>query len=154
MVWGDGNGFRGTGAFADAWGEGYEKTEELAATEARRHTEHAIIRLWLLSMSNKQDGGLGWCFPMCPDCTNTAIRTRVRLAPGSNPDPDPKRGSIISLHRWESAGTLWDHNDAIKDTGVIQWKPTVLCSLLLPPHTLHRSMMSIGLIWHRGVAVY
>lgn len=31
-------------------------------------------------------------------------------------------GSETSSRRWRSAGSLWDHNEAIKDAGVIQWE--------------------------------
>lgn len=30
-----------------------------------------------------------------------------------SPNLSQPQGSIISSHRWESADTLWDHNDAI-----------------------------------------
>lgn len=33
------------------------------------------------------------------------------------------RGNVAPWRRWRSAGSLWDHDDAIKDTSVVQWKP-------------------------------
>lgn len=122
----------------------YELPQKLTVwVEHCRWDEETVI-----SATPEKDGGkvcrrVVWVLYGANGQTFKTAGRQASLVPGLRRGLDRNRGSIISSPRWQSAGTLWNCNNAIKDTGAIQPKPTVWCA----PHLPHRKkcMMSAGL---------